>query len=394
MQDNILMHPYNGLMRDFAKRTGLDPEGPTDRYLWTDSFAVCNYLGQYRNRNDNKDLEIALRLIDQVHSTLGKYSPDDTRSGWLSNLSEEEGLIRPTIGGLRIGKPLLERAADEPYDPDVEWERDGQYYHYLTKWIHALVQAGLVTEDIQYIEQGIELALTIHTAFIHETRHSSRKSLYWKMSVDLSRPLVSSMGRHDALDGYLTYVELDTAGDILQPGRRKQLVAEISELAMICRGTNWETNDPLGVGSLLFNGCRMAQLIRRGALTDASMLSNILRSALPGLEAIRSSNLLEHDAEDRLAFRELGLAIGLRGVSLIRNSLLSQADAYGNAINMRLIQELMQYLPMSDSIESFWALPDNRLSDTWRMHQNINDVMLATCMEPHGLLRFQPYQVP
>lgn len=31
------------------------------------------------------------------------------------------------------------------------------------------------------------------------------KRMYWKMSVDLSRPQVPSMGHHDPLDGYISY---------------------------------------------------------------------------------------------------------------------------------------------------------------------------------------------
>jgi len=32
------------LMLGFAERTGLIGDGPQQRYLWTDAFAVCNFL--------------------------------------------------------------------------------------------------------------------------------------------------------------------------------------------------------------------------------------------------------------------------------------------------------------------------------------------------------------
>jgi len=54
----------------------------------------------------------------------------------------------PTIGGLRIGKHLPERRLDEPYDPVLEWEGDGQYY-YLTKWMLALCRVFQVTGDVK-----------------------------------------------------------------------------------------------------------------------------------------------------------------------------------------------------------------------------------------------------
>ena len=389
MQENITKQLDDQLMLEFAHRTGLEPASEnTRRYLWTDAFAVCNYLGKYRSRNDKEALELALRLIDQVHNVLGRYRPGRGREGWISGLSEEEGAKRPTAGGLRIGKRLEERFPDEQYDPELEWERDGQYYHYLTRWMHALAQAGRVTGDFRYIEQGADLALAAHAAFVHSPLRGQRRSLYWKMSVDLTRPLVASMGQHDALDGYLTFVELQAAGAAVRSGSRKLLVAEISELGMICRGGGWETDDPLGIGSLLVDGSRMAQLMREGVLTDASMLSNILRAALPGLEMSSSSNLFDRTAEQRLAFRELGMAIGLKGVGLIRESLLGQADQYGNSANMRLVQELMRYLPVSERIESFWSRPESQRAKIWEAHQDINDVMLATCIEPQGYLRF------
>ncbi len=46
---------------------------------------------------------------------------------------------------MRIGKPLNERKPSEPFDERLEWDRDGQYYHYLTKWMHALHQVGRLT---------------------------------------------------------------------------------------------------------------------------------------------------------------------------------------------------------------------------------------------------------
>jgi hypothetical protein len=48
------------------------------------------------------------------------------------------------VGGLRIGKPLKERGANEPIDESLEWDRDGQYFHYLTKWMHALCRAAFL----------------------------------------------------------------------------------------------------------------------------------------------------------------------------------------------------------------------------------------------------------
>ena len=61
----------NELMEEFARNTGLEPENSNPkRYLWTDAFAVCNYLGLYNKTNNKVYLYIALRLVNQVHHTL------------------------------------------------------------------------------------------------------------------------------------------------------------------------------------------------------------------------------------------------------------------------------------------------------------------------------------
>jgi len=119
-----------GVMLDFAERTGLVGERAPTRYLWTDAFAVCNFLELEHRTGDKTYREIALRLVDQVHHLLGRHRADDPREGWISGLGEEEGEQHPAIGGLRIGKALNERSPDEPLDERLEWDRDGQYFHY------------------------------------------------------------------------------------------------------------------------------------------------------------------------------------------------------------------------------------------------------------------------
>ncbi|MDD1655403.1 MAG: hypothetical protein LUO91_06845, partial [Methanomicrobiales archaeon] len=110
MEGNTFAPVIMDLMQDFAARTGLDPVSPRpSRYLWTDAFAVSTYLQMFRDSGDARYRDLALRLVDQVHRTLGRHRPDDPRQGWISGLSEEEGCLHPTAGGLRIGKALPER---------------------------------------------------------------------------------------------------------------------------------------------------------------------------------------------------------------------------------------------------------------------------------------------
>ena len=53
------------LMTGFAERSGLSSERPQQRYLWTDAFAVCNFLGLSRMTGEKRYTELALRLVDR-----------------------------------------------------------------------------------------------------------------------------------------------------------------------------------------------------------------------------------------------------------------------------------------------------------------------------------------
>ena len=217
-------------MSEFADLTGLlsDSKVPR-RYLWTDAFAVCNFLGLYCQTQDEQYKKLALHLIDQVHFILGRHRDDDPRTGWISGLSEQEGRLHPTKGGLRIGKGMNERGPGDPYDEQLEWDRDGQYYHYLTKWMHALNRASRVTGDPTCNRWAIELAKTAHARFTYVPSSGGQKRMHWKMSIDLSYPLVASMGQHDPLDGFITYLQLQSTAEKdpdrstrLRPQRRDQ----------------------------------------------------------------------------------------------------------------------------------------------------------------------------
>jgi hypothetical protein len=135
-------------------------------------------------------------LINQVHQVLGRYRPDDVRQGWISGLDEQLGQRHPTKGGLRIGKPRKERQPDEPIDERLEWDRDGQYFHYLTKWMHALCRAAFVAGDPAYVAQALELGAAAFNGFVHRSASGDVVGIYWKMSTDLSRPPPAIPDRH------------------------------------------------------------------------------------------------------------------------------------------------------------------------------------------------------
>src|SRR5262245_4880122 len=174
-----------GLMMQFGVRTGLVGDHPQRRYLWTDAFAVCNFLYLARATSDARYTELALELVQRVHHVLGRHRNDDRRTGWISGLSDDLGEAHPTRGGLRIGKPLPERVPDRRADDRLEWDRDGQYFHYLTKWMHALDQVTRMTGQTIFSTWARELMYTAHRTFTYRSRGGGRR-MFWKLSIDLS----------------------------------------------------------------------------------------------------------------------------------------------------------------------------------------------------------------
>ncbi|MEM2739974.1 MAG: hypothetical protein QXQ29_04155 [Candidatus Bathyarchaeia archaeon] len=370
------------IMNGFAYRTGLSSDLKPRRYLWTDAFAVCNFLELYRKGLGEKYRNLALKLVDQVHFILGKYSDDDTRRGWISGLSDEEGFRHPTIGGLRIGKKLPERKPDEPFDGYLEWERDGQYYHYLTRWMHTLNRVYLATSDATYNLWAIELAKTAHKAFVY-TDHNGRKRMYWKMSVDLSRPLVASMGLHDPLDGFTVYYELQAY--TLKDRGWPDLSKEIEELEEILRGVELTTDDPLGIGTLLWDAYMLARLISYGFIDRIDIVADILDAALLSLELYLTGSQLTLPSSGRLAFRELGLSIGLKAVNRFLRLVESDSFPRDDRIH-HFLESLRYYTKLADRIDRYWLDSRNRGSYSWKKYEDINMVMLATSLAPDEFL--------
>jgi hypothetical protein len=378
----------SAIMQEYAAISGLSPPGAAPgRYLWTDAFALCNLLELFRQTSDGVWRDLALQLVDQVHHTLGRHRSDDPRSGWISGLAEAEGELHPTRGGLRIGKRLNERRPGEPGDESLEWDQDGQYYHYLTRWMHALNRVSRVTGVPVYAAWAVELAKTAQAAFTCAPSPGVPKRMYWKMSIDLTRPLVPSMGQHDPLDGYITCCELQaSAGGLAMPAQ-PALQAGIAELAAICRGRDWGTDDPLGLGGLLGDAWRIAQLTGMGVFRETSLLEAVVDAALAGLADFAGNSPLAYPAAYRLAFRELGLSIGLKGAVLLRDwSRKNPGRIAAESPLQRKIEALAGYLPLAGEIEGFWLEGSSRGSDTWREHREINMVMLATSLAPDGFL--------
>jgi hypothetical protein len=352
------------LLNDFAARTGISSEGSTGsrRYLWTDAFAVQAFFGISALTENDNYRKMAFRLIDLVHEHLGKYHPEDSRKGWINGMSPENAILHPTVGGLRIGKRLPERQKDESYNSSLEWERDGQYFHYLSRWIMALLQAGLESGEKKYDHWALEL-LQATDKFIYKS--GSAYAMYWKMDTELSHPQVASMGAHDPLEGLLCTKSVQE--------RLPEKASELDELAgkfeSMCAGRNWSTPDALGIGGLLLNTVRAEKLSEDGiVLPHGCKAGDLWNASLQSLRSFMRTYSPSESAVNRLAFRECGMSLGIFA-------------ALNSEKNWS--KELEKYRPLGVEIEKFWQQETNQEASTWREHLDINEVSLACSLIAH-----------
>lgn len=351
------------IMAEFASRTGLTSSAKPRRYLWTDAFAVENDLALAARTGDRRFLDRALALVDQVHRVLGSHRGDDGREGPLGTPGH------PTRGGLRIGKELPERRVDEPFDRALEWDRDGQYFHYATHWMSALVHAARATHRPELYGWARDLAQTQHRAFVYGA--PGARAMFWKMSIDLSRPLVRSMGQHDALDGFVTYAMLEREG----VGEGTSLAPAIADFASMIDLQTLASDDPLGIGALLVDAADLATLEGQSVVARSPVEpSDLVEAALVGIAEYAASGALGAPVRRRLAFRELGLSIGLHA---IERTVRTETTA---APLRRALNALARYGALAETVEAFWLAPAGRRAIAETDHRDIDEVMLASSL--------------
>lgn len=374
-------------MLAFLERTGVSGLNPPERYLWTDGFALCNLLALERLTGASEWGQRAETLVQQVHHVLGRHRPEDPRSGWISGLSEKEGERRPTAGGLRIGKPLPERGPGEALDDRLEWNRDGQYFHYLTKWAQALELTGKQHASPVYGTWARELMGAACDHFVYAAPGGGLR-MYWKMSIDLGRPLVSSMGHHDPLDGYVRCLVLSFGARVRDEDEGAQTMKACAQtLSSMIRKNALPTGDPLGIGGLLMDAGGLAQLISAGAVKDDGLLAGLLKAGFTGALHYERLGELDRGPAQRLAFRELGLSIGLHALQGIRREVSTRPAAFlSSTILDESLAALDDFSTMGDEIERFWSQPAHQATRSWLEHEDINAVMLGTSLVPEGFL--------
>ncbi|PSN60851.1 hypothetical protein BS50DRAFT_448707, partial [Corynespora cassiicola Philippines] len=255
--------------------------GHRGRYLWTDAFGVLNFLTLHQLTSQPLYLSHAKALVTAVHSTLGR-----TRD--LSSYLPRASPSNPLAGGLRIGK-------DEATGPDG----DGQYHHYLTMWMFVLNRLSIESGEKEYNDQAIALAKAIHPHFVYN-RKSTRPRMYWKMTMDLEKPLVRSEGNLDPVDGLVVYRLLQQTDG----GDSEVLAEEIDDYHRIVQAKwqGYSSSDPLDLGMTLWTA----------HWSQDTWAIGLVDRAEHAIEDLWQSAHFMRATTRRLAFRDFGLAMGIK----------------------------------------------------------------------------------
>ena len=126
---------------------------------------------------------------------------------------------------------------------DAGMEYDGMYWHYIDKWIFALIR--LAQARGQPPDKAIMLIKDVHEGFLSRDANGKPQGIRWKVNTDLSpiKGLEHSHPNSDALNALLVYTLANHKG---------ALDKEIAELrpvvASYVKTGMRATADPLGWG--------------------------------------------------------------------------------------------------------------------------------------------------
>eukprot|EP01083_Nonionella_stella_P010063 28778_1 len=252
------------------------------RYLWTDAFGVINYLTLYVSTDNEQYLDQAKLLVQDVHDILGHTRDGNKRIG---NATDDH----PTLNGLRIGKLNNESNA---------MDGDGQYFHYLTKWMFALNRLSVISDEPSFNQWAVEMAQGIFPKFVNK----NKQRMYWKMSIDLNTILVGSEGNLDPLSGYVTYKLLQetNANDANVLSEEIKTFKQMVDRKM----PYFNSTDTLGLGG----ACWLAHFF----LEKEPWAAQLALKSLNNLNQLNGRGKFQRSAYSRLAFREFGAVLGTR----------------------------------------------------------------------------------
>jgi hypothetical protein len=303
----------------------------SSRYLWTDAFGVCNFISLHNATGEEIFLDQADALIKDVHNTLARYRGRRQRLG-------NATVDHPLMGGIRIGK-----------DNELE---DGQYFHYLTKWMFALYKMSNARRELRYNRWAVELAQAVHRRFVVGKGQSLR--MYWKLSADLSYPITTSEGNLDAIDGLVIYRLLQE-----QSADAMVLQQEVHEMKRMVnrKMQSFQVSDELDCGQGLWLSSWFPEEKWSIILAERCM-----QSAHEMFQDRRFEHLGVHD---RLMFREMGLTLGI-----------------ANTVDFHAHPKWKQRV---DNLHNFWS---NHIFDR---DADISPIMYATSILPIAFMSNRSY---
>jgi hypothetical protein len=130
----------------------------------------------------------------------------------------------------------------------------------------------------------------------------------------------------------------------------------------------------------------LCQLVAEESPIDVDLINDLLIACRGGLSALLGKRYLIQPASQRLAFRELGLSIGLKGLPTIADATTKKAVAFRRRTSLsRNVDLLLSYHSLGERIINTW-LAYAQKDQAWNVHQDINDVMLATALIPGTFL--------
>mgnify|MGYP000272676830 CR=1 FL=1 len=328
-----------------SDEAGLCHDGLQRRYLWTDAFGVLAYLSladQLEQQQTPEKAETyraaAHRLIHVVHDCLGQPRSDTDKTMQMTkDMASPNGNV-----GLRIGK------AHHRQVTDAGMSYDGQYWHYIDKWLLALSRAGRV-------EDGCRIGKSVFPYFFDAGPNGdgSQGGIRWKLSVDATPP--PSLQRAYASDDTLVALIVFS---ILERQRQNKDSSTVipslaPEIAMLEKSLEFYkprvTDDPLGWGL--------------EALYDQFLQGHPRRQALHSLH-----QRALHPSHFSLPFRLYGAMIGAR--------IAGKEVAPTSMVNDLIVQSL--------------EYQAGAIQRGYEEHSTINRVMLATVLLCPGQLGKQP----
>mmetsp|Transcript_45784 Transcript_45784/g.115257 ORF Transcript_45784/g.115257 Transcript_45784/m.115257 type:complete len:360 (-) Transcript_45784:302-1381(-) len=302
------------------------------RYLWTDAFGVINLVSLAAASESEQEAQgfmaAALKLVTTVHQSLGRPSSPTHPMKPLSRPPSDPNSLE--FVGLRIGKVHTRT----PTDYGMNY--DGMYWHYIDKWLLALVRVG---EPFL----AAEVAQDVFPHFFDETH----KGMRWKLSVDgtPAKGLSSTSPSDDNLTALITFSLIAFACHKKSPTCPPVLTPELAALrASLSAYRPRVTDDPLGWGlEALFDQWLAGRPRQRQLAALAPCALNPAHFSLP--------------------FRLYGALIGAR----------ISPDLADPSLTDRLVAKALNHQRVQDAHE-------------FEEHSAINRVMLASALLAPGAL--------